>query len=257
MSSLVFSSHPFHLFLAVLLFAIVDRNCNANAELVDLSWPYDNNTIYWEVSDHLYVNFTQGGSTPGDFYQYEHICSATHGGTHMDAPRHFHPDRWPVADIPIERMFNVETFVITTPEFDSAGNPYLLTAEDLDKFEVEHCKLTNNSLVLMRSGHSKKWPNRTLYLGVDPVKLYPTLSEDAGKWLAKKNVAGVGLDSPSVDPAGITVVHRLFADRNMYNLENLNSEIFKLPPCGARSYLFPMKIAGASGAPVRVIAQIH
>ncbi|KAH7952895.1 hypothetical protein HPB49_002431 [Dermacentor silvarum] len=37
----------------------------------------------------------------------DNIAEATHGGTHIDAPLHFHKGGWSVADIPIERLMYV------------------------------------------------------------------------------------------------------------------------------------------------------
>jgi kynurenine formamidase len=49
------------------------------------------------------------------------------------------------------------------------------------------------------------------------------------------------------------MVHRITAAANVYGLENLMN-LGRLPATGATIIALPMKIAGGSGAPVRVIA---
>ena len=50
--------------------------------------------------------------------------------------------------------------------------------------------------------------------------------------------------------------HIILLSENIYGLENLMN-LDKLPPAGARLYVFPMKIKDGSGAPTRVIAEFE
>ena len=73
-------------------------------KLVDLTYAFDDKTIYWSAHEkfqHIQVSF---GKTPaGYFYSSYNFAGSEHGGTHMDAPIHFSEGKMPVDQIPIER----------------------------------------------------------------------------------------------------------------------------------------------------------
>ena len=69
-----------------------------------------------------------------------------------------------------------------------------------------------------------------------------------------RSVAAVGIDTPSIDygQSKDFLVHRYLYERNIPGLENV-ANIDALPPTGAYVIALPMKIADASGAPLRMI----
>ncbi|MFL5425378.1 MAG: cyclase family protein [Myxococcales bacterium] len=81
------------------------------------------------------------------------------------------------------------------------------------------------------------------------------MSEDGARLLVSRKIAGVGLDTPSIDhgPSKDFIAHRVLMGADIYALENL-AALDDLPPRGATIYALPMKIGGGSGAPVRVLA---
>ena len=62
---------------------------------VDLSYPFDQNTIYWPTDTQEFkIDTVAFGTTEQDyFYSAFSFCSAEHGGTHLDAPIHFSADK--------------------------------------------------------------------------------------------------------------------------------------------------------------------
>ena len=57
---------------------------------VDLSYDFDNGTIYWPTAKSFHHDEVFRGRTPRDFYyEANNFAAAEHGGTHMDAPTHF------------------------------------------------------------------------------------------------------------------------------------------------------------------------
>jgi kynurenine formamidase len=67
----------------------------------------------------------------------------------------------------------------------------------------------------------------------------------------------LGVDTASIDYGRSTdfMVHRIAAARDVPGLENLTN-LDQLPATGATVVALPMKIAGGSGGPVRVVAMI-
>ncbi len=62
----------------------------AEPHLVDLTHPFDENTIYWPTSKPFMLEKVHEGFTPkGYWYESNDISGSEHGGTHLDAPAHF------------------------------------------------------------------------------------------------------------------------------------------------------------------------
>src|ERR1700737_2297206 len=60
------------------------------SKLLDLTYSFDGNTIYWPTEKPLEHEFEKFGTTEdGYFYSSGKFAAPEHGGTHMDAPIHF------------------------------------------------------------------------------------------------------------------------------------------------------------------------
>ena len=62
----------------------------ATSVTLDLTYAFDENTIYWPTATQFRHDRVYRGDTPGGYY-YENndISASEHGGTHLDAPSHF------------------------------------------------------------------------------------------------------------------------------------------------------------------------
>ncbi|MFM2125499.1 MAG: hypothetical protein RL328_1950, partial [Acidobacteriota bacterium] len=137
---------------------------------------------------------------------------------------------------------------------------YRVTVEDIALWERGHTNIAENSIVVIRTGWGKFWPDRKQYLGSD-VKgdisnlHFPALSKDAAELLVTRKIAGLGIDTASMDygPSKDFIVHQILNGANIYGIENIaNAE--KLPETGATLIVMPMKIGEGSGGPARVVA---
>lgn len=88
-------------------------------------------------------------------YQLDVISEAVHGGTHLDAPRHFNPDGWSVSEIPLNRMLYVPVAVVDIVEQAFQNSSYKLSAADLQQWEERHGPLPDGGLLMVRSGWSR------------------------------------------------------------------------------------------------------
>src|SRR5262245_5216226 len=233
-------------------------------ELVDLTHPLNAETIYWPTSPIGFElkTLSKGMTEGGWFYSANSFCAAEHGGTHLDAPVHFSESGDTTEKIPLSRL--VAPAVVLDVSSKAAGNPdYRLTVEDVKAFEAKHGKIGAGSIVLLRAGWSRRWPDRKAYLGDDKPGdasnlHFPSFGAEAVRWLIEeRRIAALGLDTASID-AGIAKdfpVHRLAAGKNVPGLENLK-DLDKLPPTGAILVALPMKIEGGTGGPARAIALV-
>jgi kynurenine formamidase len=145
----------------------------------------------------------------------------------------------------------------------AADAAYRVTRADVEAFEAAHGRIAPGTIVLVRTGWSRFWPDRKRYLGDDTPgdasKLkFPGYGEEAARLLVEqRQVAMLGIDTASIDygPSTDFLAHRVGAAANVANLENL-AALDELPPTGALVIALPMKIAGGSGGPVRVVALV-
>lgn len=136
---------------------------------------------------------------------------------------------------------------------------------DIKQWEEVNGEIPEESVVIIRTGWSKFWPNKLDYFGTesnDPLLAhFPGLRQDAAKWLVEnRKVVGVGLDAPSIDcgQCGNNYgfpTHVVLSEANVYVLENIEKGIFRVPIVGATITVLPLKLSAASASPVRAIAQ--
>src|SRR5688572_22037144 len=71
------------------------------AKVIDLSYAFGPDTIYWPTAQPFELRRVAYGRTPrGYFYAANNLVMAEHGGTHMDAPIHFAEGRRTSAEVP-------------------------------------------------------------------------------------------------------------------------------------------------------------
>jgi kynurenine formamidase len=73
--------------------------------IIDLTHAFDSETIFWPTEEGFVLEKgTEGVVEQGYYYAAHRFRTAEHGGTHIDAPIHFHADRWTVDEIPLDRL---------------------------------------------------------------------------------------------------------------------------------------------------------
>jgi len=231
--------------------------------VVDLSHPFDEQSIFWPTADRFRLQKVADGMTPGGYYYAANSFStAEHGGTHLDAPVHFAKGANAVDAIPLEQLIGAAVVVDVTAKC-AADADYRVTVGDLQAFELAHGPIPDRAILLIRTGFSARWPDAGRYLGTAErgqsavAKLhFPGLHPDAAAWLvANRKIAAAGIDTASMDYGQSTAFesHRILYERNIPGFENL-AHLDRLPPKGAYVVALPMNIRGGSGAPLRAIA---
>jgi kynurenine formamidase len=232
------------------------------SEIVDLTHAFDARTIYWPTSPETFQldSLAWGETEGGWFYSAFAFSTPEHGGTHLDAPVHFARGGHTADAVPLDRLVGPAVVIdVTTPA--SRDRDYLLTRDDVLGFEREHGRIAPGTIVLLRTGWSRFWPDRAAYLGDDTPGdasnlHFPSYGEDAARLLVEeRQVAALGADVASIDYGASTdfAVHRVAAAANVPGFENLTN-LDRLPATGAVVVALPVKIAGGSGGPLRAIA---
>ena len=236
----------------------------AVAGIVDLSHAYDEDTLYWPTSPSRFeLEVLAHGMTDGGFfYSANSVSTPEHGGTHLDAPIHFAEGGWSTEQIPLDRLIG-PAVVIDISAKAAADPDYRLDGEDLFDWEAEHGLVPQGAIVLLRTGWSERWPDALAYLGDDTpgdaTNLhFPAYGEEAARTLVEqRRVAVLGVDTASIDhgPSTDFIVHQVANGANVAGLENLTN-LDRVPDTGAWVVALPMKIAGGSGGPARIVALV-
>ncbi|MFE8600056.1 cyclase family protein [Archangium violaceum] len=231
------------------------------ARLVDLTYDFDEKTLYWPTSPSGFElkQLSHGMTAGGYFYASNTLCAPEHGGTHLDAPIHFAEGKMTAEQLPLERL--IAPAVVIDISADAAKDPdALLQPSHVEAFEKEHGRIGPGTIVLVRTGWGRFWPDRKQYLGDDTPgdasKLhFPGISREAAEALVARQAAAVGIDTASVDhgPSKDFIAHRVLMKANTPAFENV-AAMEKLPIRGALIVALPMKVRGGSGGPLRIVA---
>jgi kynurenine formamidase len=237
-----------------------------NNRLLDLTHPFDESTIYWPTEKGFQlVREAAGFTEKGYYYAANRFMCAEHGGTHLDAPIHFFEKGQTVDQIALERLIGSGACVDVSQKC-AADRDYQVTVEDFEKWEADNKASLENSIVLIRTGFGRFWPDRKAYLGTAEqgkaavAKLhFPGLDPSAADWLVKRRrIRLVGIDTASIDHGqtqNYPTHQRLFRD-GVPALENV-ANLDKLPADKFQVIALPMKIKGGSGAPCRIVATLN
>lgn len=236
----------------------------AKARLVDLTHPFNNETVYWPTasSGFGYAMLSKGQAPGGWYYSAGAFQAPEHGGTHLDAPVHFKEGGATADQLPLSRLF-APVVVIDVSTQAAADRDYELQQSDIMTFESGRGPIAKGTIVLMRTGWSSKWPDRLAYLGDDtPAETsnlhFPGFGQEAMRTLVEqRGVAAVGIDTASLDPGRSTdfMAHRISAAGGVPGFENLTN-LDQLPARGAWLIALPMKIENGTGGPLRAVAVI-
>lgn len=232
--------------------------------LVDLTHALDSATLFWPTSPTgFHLERLAYGMTPGGwFYSSNAFSLPEHGGTHLDAPIHFAEGKRTADEIPLRQL--VAPAVVIDIRDSAAQNPdYRLSASDVAAFERRYGTIPAGTIVLLRTGWDRRWPDRKAYFGDDTpgdaTRLhFPSYGEEAARVLVtERKVGALGVDVASIDygQSQDFMVHRVAAAADVAGLENLEG-LDQVPATGAWVVALPMKIRGGSGGPVRVMALI-
>ena len=232
---------------------------------IDLTHAFDERTIYWPTEQGFQFEPGANGPTPkGYYYAANRFRTAEHGGTHLDAPRHFAEGRHTTDEVEPERLVG-EAAVIDVTARCTADPGYEVTADDLVAWEERHGRQLVDVIVLLRTGWASRWGDREAYLGTaatGPQAVtqlrFPGLAPEAAKWLVEqRRVKAVGIDTASIDHGPSTTFgsHVALCSANVPIFENV-ADLGRVPAAGAFVVALPMKIAGGSGGPLRIMARL-
>lgn len=174
-------------------------------------------------------------------YDSEVMTMSTHTGTHMDAPSHFARGKKAIGEIAPSRLV---CSALMVKVHKKAGQT--ITVADIEGEDMRP-----GDAVVLATGWERRYKSR------DYTSANPGLSRAAARYLVKKKVSIVGIDGPSIDPGrdakfgahNILLPAGVLAVENLCNLGAIKKKRFTL-------VVAPLKLAGATGSPVRALALV-
>ena len=231
---------------------------------LDMTYAYGSDTIYWPTAAPFKLTTVFRGITEkGYWYASNDYSASEHGGTHADAPIHFAQAGRSIDQVPLDEWIGPAVKIDVTGKCARNRN-YQLAVEDIAAWEKRHGKMPEGAWVIMYTGiDTRYYPEKKQVLGTDvqgpaavPHLSFPGFSPESADFLiAERNIRGIALDTPSIDPGASPdfKVHRIICGANRLALENI-AALDRLPEAGATLYVIPMLIRGGTGAPARVFA---
>ena len=236
-----------------------------HSQIIDLTHSFGADTIVWPTEQDFKLIAQHAEDTPGGYYYASNRMELPeHGGTHIDAPIHFSKGKQTLDQIPIKRMIGTAVRIDVAKQ--CAGNrDYRVAISDFERWEAEHGRIQNDSIVLLDTGFARFWPSRKDYLGTElrgqegvRALHFPGLHLEAAVWLIQeRHVKAVGIDTASIDYGQSTKfeAHVALLSENVPVFENL-ADLHDLPYRGFDVIALPMKIGGGTGGPMRIVAVV-
>jgi len=214
---------------------------------VDLSQLIHRDMLVW--TNYPKPEFSEMKTFEKDGYFSDKMCIAIHIGTHVDVPIHYVEGTASVEQIPIEKFFGdalVLDVPITEPDHPINREDF---ANGLKRFGNPDVR---GLTLLFATGWDRHLADEEMYL-----RSCPGFSKELADELVSLGVKAVGLDTPSLDIYKTTdsMGHRTLLKGGLVGFENL-AGISRLAGRKIRFYGLPLRLKGASGSPVRAIAEL-
>ena len=222
------------------------------SKIIDLTHTLASDIPTWDgdCGFHLALQTDYKDCAGPDLFRLQKITTRAGMGTHIDAPAHCFPGTKTTDAIKLESLI---TDCVVIKVNDRADENYVLMPEVIQKFEGDYGRIKPNSFVIIYTGWDRRWANPSKYR--NDLK-FPSLHESTGALLLERDIAGLGTDTLSPDAGDKTFpIHRIVLGAGKYLVENI-ANAKDLRPTGARVLIMPMKIKGATEAPIRLAAVI-
>ncbi len=225
------------------------------SQIVDLTVPmYDGFTSHAKIWPRVrLLDFVMHGGIvvqrfqePCKGFEAKYLVMVDHIGTHVDAPCHYYEGAKSIAQVPVDALIGDAVL------FDVSAKPphEPVSARHLEEMAAKnHIKVKPGDIALVRC-----WPGKWGEEGFSKCK---ALSWSAAEWLITKGVKAVGDDLYSIDDFEDRTrpCHLGLLKREILIMECL-ANLDRIPKPMFRFIALPLNIDGATGSPIRAVAEI-
>jgi len=199
----------------------------------------------------------EGFATKGEAFTYDkhgfeansYVLSTDQLGTQLDPPAHWAPEYPGIDELPATYAIR-PLVVISIEEQVKKDYGYALQVSDIEAFEAEHGRIPEGSVVFVRSGWSKDWPNPELATRTP----FPGVSLAALKFLHQQRHILFHGHEPLDTDATPTLEGEAWLMHNGYAQAEGVANLDKVPAVGALVAIGYPKFAGGLGGYARYVA---
>jgi len=205
-------------------------------DVIDISVSLRNGMPVWPDSRGFRVDRTMS-IADGDEANVSLLTCDVHAGTHVDAPHHFLEDGATVDQLSLDAL--IGPAYVASLDLVAA-----ISASDLDELALP----VGAKRLLLHTRNSQSWGQARTEFPESCV----ALDADAAQWIVGRGIRLVGIDGLSIQRYGDDPeVHRILLAAGVVVVEGLDLRgveegVYEL-------ICLPLKIAGAEGAPARVV----
>jgi kynurenine formamidase len=211
---------------------------------VELSHPIDSGMVTYAglpapvVSEFLTREASRGKYAADTTFSIGRVDMVANTGTYVDAPFHRFAEGADVADLPLEKLADLEGIVIDATAAGRVVDAPLFGGGDF-----------GGKAVLVRTGWSRHWRTDAYF------ENHPYLTRAAAERLVEGGAAFVGIDTLNIDDTkdGSRPAHTVLLGARIPIVEHLTN-LESLPPSGFRLHCVPPPFHGLGSFPVRAYA---
>jgi arylformamidase len=193
------------------------------------------------ICDYLSREASRSHYAAGVEFQINKIEMVANTGTYLDAPFHRYADGADLAQLPLERVANLDAVVVRV----APGSGRSISAGVFEGLDLQ------GKAVLVRTGWDRHWRTDQYLSG------HPFLTGDAAEFLRDSGAVLVGIDSLNIDDIAdqSRPVHSILLGSGVLIVEHL-CNLQSLPSAGFRFSAVPAKVVRFSSWPVRAFGHV-
>ncbi len=254
-----------------LLTDLLDAIATRRVEIVDLTAPLSEDTPILQLPDPFAntIPFSleqiSRYDDAGPAWYWNNIHTGEHTGTHVDAPVHWVSGKGgaDVSQLALTQLV-APAVVVDVSERAAADPDFLLTVDDVQKWQTANGSLPAGGWLLLRTGWDERATDAARFLNADDTGPHtPGISAECARWLAEETaLVGLGVETVGTDAGAAHgfepafPCHHYFLGAGKMGLTQLRN-LARLPTSGAVLVVSPLPIVGGSGSPARVYALVE
>jgi len=254
-----------------LLTDLLDAIATRKVEIVDLTAPLSEATPILQLPDPFAntIPFSleqiSRYDDAGPGWYWNNIHTGEHTGTHVDAPVHWVSGQGgaDVSQLALTQLV-APAIVVDVAERAAEDADFLLTVDDVQKWQTTNGPLPAGGWLLLRTGWDERSTDAERFLNADETGPHsPGISAECARWLAEETaLVGLGVETVGTDAGAAHgfepafPCHHYFLGAGKMGLTQLRN-LATLPPTGAVLVVSPLPIVGGSGSPARVYALVE
>lgn len=166
-------------------------------------------------------------------YKISLLKTGTHSGTHIDAPQHYIKNSKNINEIKLENLIGKTTVLKTNTQ-----------KKEIKIKHINNMPKKFEKIIILKTKWWENWENPNYF----KQNTYP--SKELTKYLIKKGIKGIAIDSPSIDSPNSDKNHKILLKNDIWIVENLTKTNQLKNNNYQHAYFIPLNIE-TEASPIR------